>query len=534
MLSEDRYFHDLTEEELWQRYCGFLGLSIEEFMDIQNELLIDQIERVANSTLGRKIMGNQKPKSVKEFRSIVPLTTYDDYEPYLNERQEDALAIKPQLWTHSSGRGGQFKWFPFGEEYIDKAVKCGLATLILASSNRRGEVNVSPGFRVLAVAPPPPYASGSLFQVVAERISLRRIPPPEDVENLGIRDSLRLGFQVALREGVDAIFSLASILVKMGEELSGQARTTRLSPAMLHPKIVSRLVAAWLRSKREKRPLLPKDLWPTKAIMTTGLDTTIYKDDITHYWGSQPYDFYGCTESFFTAAQTWNRKWMVFFPDLLFLEFIPEGTQAHPDNEASTVLLDELEEGKSYEVVITQFYGLPLLRYRMKDIIKVIALKDAETGINLPHIVFQRRVGETIDLAGLARLDEKTIWQAIANTGIHYTDWIACKEYEGGQTYLRLYLELKGERGDKDPARIAAMVDEQLRIVDTDYKDIDAYLKLQPVRVTLLSPGTFQRYTDEKVREGASLAHLKPIHINAPEAIIQRILQLSEVKEEKS
>ncbi|MBA7685548.1 hypothetical protein ES703_93973 [subsurface metagenome] len=320
----------------------------------------------------------------------------------------------------------------------------------------------------------------------------------------------------------------------MGEELSGQARTTRLSPAMLHPKVVSRLVAAWLRSKREKRPILPKDLWPTKAIMTTGLDTTIYKDDITHYWGSQPYDFYGCTESFFTAAQTWNRKWMVFFPDLLFLEFIPEGAQAHPDNEASTVLLDELEEGKSYEVVITQFYGLPLLRYRMKDIIKVVALKDAETGINLPHIVFQRRVGETIDLAGLARLDEKTIWQAIANTGIHYTDWIACKEYEGGQTYLRLYLELKGERGDKDPARIAAMVDEQLRIVDTDYKDIDAYLKLQPVRVTLLSPGTFQHYTDEKVREGASLAHLKPIHINAPEAIIQRILQLSEVKEEKS
>jgi len=533
MLSEDKYFQDLTEAKLWQRYCGFLDLSIDEFMDIQEELLMDQIERVSDSLLGKKIMNNRKPKSVEEFRRIVPLTTYDDYEPYLSERQEDALTIKPHSWCHSSGKGGRFKWFPSSREYIDKAVKCSLACLILASCNHKGEVNVSPGFRALVVAPPPPYASGSIFQAVTERISFHHMPHPQDTENLGMRDSLRLGFQEALKEGVDAIFSLASILVKMGEELSGQARTVKLSPAMLHPAILSRLVKAWLRARREKRPILPKDLWSTKAIMTSGLDTAIYKDDIAHYWGNQPYEFYACAESFYIAAQTWNRKWMVFFPDLLFLEFIPQGAHAEPDNEASTVLLDELEEGKSYEVVITHLYGLPLLRYRMKDIIKVVALKDVETGINLPHIVFQRRVGETIDLAGLTQLDEKTIWQAIANTEIQYTDWIAHKEYEGSQTYLHLYLELKGKQGDKDSVRIAAMVDEQLKLIDTDYKDIDAYLKLLPVRVTLLSPSTFQKYTDEKVREGAELAHLKPTHINPPQPVIERILQLSEAGREK-
>lgn len=112
MLQEDKYFQTLNEAELWQRYCGFLDLSIDEFMDIQKELLIDEIEQVSDSLLGKKIMGGRKPQSVEEFRRVVPLTTYDDYEPYLSEQQEDVLAEKPVFWCHSAGRGGYFKWVP--------------------------------------------------------------------------------------------------------------------------------------------------------------------------------------------------------------------------------------------------------------------------------------------------------------------------------------------------------------------------------------------------------------------------------------
>jgi len=108
MLSEDRYFKTLTQDALWQRYCGFLDLSMREFMDVQKELLMDEIDRVAGSTLGKKIMGNRKPKTVKEFCQMVPLTTYEDYEPYLSERREDSLAEKPAMWCHSAGRGGAF------------------------------------------------------------------------------------------------------------------------------------------------------------------------------------------------------------------------------------------------------------------------------------------------------------------------------------------------------------------------------------------------------------------------------------------
>jgi phenylacetate-coenzyme A ligase PaaK-like adenylate-forming protein len=345
-------------------------------------------------------------------------------------------------------------------------------------------------------------------------------------------EKIKKGFQMALKEEVDIIGSLASVLVKMGEEFAEPTEKRKLTLSMLHPKIIFRMLGAKLRSKREKRGILPKDLWHPKAIMTGGMDTAIYRDSIAYYWGSVPYQFYICVEAFYLAMQGWNKKEMTFVPDHAFLEFIPieeiPKINEDKDYQPRTVLLNGVEEGKLYEVVITQFYGMPLLRYRMKDIVKFVALKDTETGVNLPQMVFQRRVDEAINLAGLAQLDEKTIWQAIANTGMKYTEWTACKEYDGDKSFLRIYLESKET---KEPAELEKMIDEQLKIVDTDYSDIDAYLEFQPVRVTLVSPGTFQRYMDEKRKEGANPSHFKPIHVNPSAEAIQFLLKLSEVGE---
>ena len=93
------------------------------------------------------------------------------------------------------------------------------------------------------------------------------------------------------------------------------------------------------------------------------------------------------------------------------------------------------------------------------------------------------------------------------------------------RTFLSLYIELNGKKETHD---IANMVDEQLKVVDTDYRDIESYLHYQPVRVTLLAEGTFRRYAEEKTKEGADLAQMKPPRINPPEALVRRLLQLSQ------
>jgi hypothetical protein len=46
---------------------------------------------------------------------------------------------------------------------------------------------------------------------------------------------------------------------------------------------------------------------------------------------------------------------------------------------------DQIKPGEIYEVVITNFLGGTFIRYRVGDLIRVTALKDAENGIGLPR-----------------------------------------------------------------------------------------------------------------------------------------------------
>ena len=87
MLKAKRY------DELWQKYCSWLDFSIEQFMEIQNRLLLEQIELYSKSELGQKIMKGHTPTSVDEFRRLVPLTTYEDYADLLLPKNKEVLPL---------------------------------------------------------------------------------------------------------------------------------------------------------------------------------------------------------------------------------------------------------------------------------------------------------------------------------------------------------------------------------------------------------------------------------------------------------
>ena len=529
-ITEHKYFQTLSKEQLWQRYCGFFDLSLKEFMEIQGCLLLEQIDLVVDSTLGKKIMQGARPKTVEEFRRLVPLTTYEDYRPYFRAQQEDVLAEKPRFWCHTSGQRGDFKWLPYTEGHYRRVVDTAVSGFILACAKSKGEINIKRGEKLVYTVPPRPYASWFLSYGICQQLGLRPLPPMDFAEKVDFQKRIEESFRLALRYGVNVVGSISSVLVKIGERFAEKSAGMKLSASMLHPAVFFRVSKALLRSKLKRRAMLPRDLWPIKGAICAGTDTTIYKEQVAHYWGVTPWELYAPTESGILAMQNWNKKWMTFVPYSSFLEFIPEvewfKNREDKEYHPSTVLLDEVKEGECYEVVTTNFYGMPFLRYRPGDIIKIVSLSDQEAGVNLPQMVFKSRADDFIDLAGLARLDEKTVWQAIQNMGVKYEDWSARKEYEKNQPYLRIYVELK-ERWD--PQEIEQMIDDQLQIIDVDYRDIDSWLQIHPIRVTLLSPGTFQRFYQEKQKEGADLAHLKPRHMNALEVEIQRLLELSQL-----
>ena len=51
-------------EEAWQRCCGFIDLSLEDFMRIQWRLLSEQLGLLKECELGRYIMNGANPHNV--------------------------------------------------------------------------------------------------------------------------------------------------------------------------------------------------------------------------------------------------------------------------------------------------------------------------------------------------------------------------------------------------------------------------------------------------------------------------------------
>lgn len=517
-------------EELWQMCCGFLDLSLEQFMTIQKRLLLEQIELLKNCELGRKLMRGAMPETVEEFREQAPITTYADYCPELPEYREDALPTKPILWQHTAGRSVEYgfrltpyKWAPLTSRFCHELGTLMFGIGIFASCKKKGDLSgLKHHPKIVYTVAPRPYTSGVLTYIMKEEIAPEFLPPLEEAEKMSFEDRIALGFLQALSHGIDFFFGLPIILVAVGERLSQQSQNANIRPSLAQPKLLLRLVKGRVTSRLANRPMLPRDLWKVSGIMCGGTDCAVLKEKINRLWGRYPLDTYTCTEAGVIATQTWDYDGMTFIPNLNFLEFIPESEysrcQLDESYQPKTVLLDEVKAGENYEVVITNFHGGTMVRYRMKDVIKITSLENERLGIRLPQMIFQGRLDDVLDVGGLVRLTEKAIWQAIENTGIPYTDWTARKEIIAGRPKLHLYLEPKDgyNASERD---ISTAVLEQLIKYDegTFYGSVARTVDSNPIEVTLLPEGAFINYLAQRRAEGADLAHLKPRHINPSE-----------------
>ena len=521
--------------------CGFISLNTEQFMAIQKRLLLEQIELLNHSAFGNKVMRGAHPETIEEFRQQVPLTTYADYYPELAEKREDILPRKPALWVHTSGRSGEYpcKWIPITPEYAHALteVMCGLA--ILSTCKEWGDISALHDHpKIVYTVAPRPYMSGALASLLQEQVTADYLPPLDEAEGLAFEERVKLGFRQALSQGIDFFFGLSLVLAAIGDKFIRSSDKVDIRPFLSQPKALLRLTKGLVKSKLARRPMLPKDLWSVKGIISSGLDSMVYKDKIKELWGRCPLDIYSSTEGGVIATQTWDYGGMTFIPSLNFLEFIPEEEhwkwQLDHSYQPKTVLLDEVEAGKNYEMVITNFHGGAMVRYRIGDMVRITSLRNEELGIAIPQMVFDRRADDLLDFVTI-RLTEKSIWQAIENAGIAYEDWTARKKV--GEPALELFIELK-DGYQASEADIAAAVYEQIMNSNNDsyttspvHEDLTDMINFR-VEATLLPSGAFANYTSQRQAEGADLAHLKPPHINPSDKVLSLLLAKPEVAPE--
>lgn len=526
MYGDQSTLTGIAEDRAWHRFCGFLDLSLAGFMDVQRQRLMDALPALAASALGQGLIGSRLPRSVEEFRTTVRLTDYENYTPVFDSGRGAELPRQPVFWARTSRRNAEETNIPYTKEAFDQLMEACIAAFILASSDRPGGSKLRPRDRVLYNLPPLPFLSGKLAEGMEDRVSLQPVLDHRLADSMDFHDKVRAGFDSALDGGVQAVASMTSVLLKMGQSFESRQSKGGLRKVWKRPRTAYRLVRGVLTAKAKRRKLLPRDLWPVKALICWGIDTNVHRDALRRYWGAEPFEFLATTEGGIMAMQGWNKKGMTFLPHVNFLEFIPDDELARerrsPNLDPATHVMDELQPGHSYEVVITSLNGMPFVRYRTGELVEVIAADDAETGVILPQFSFVGRADRIIDIEGFTRLDESTLDRAVSAVAGGAIEWTARKELEGDSPILRVYAE-----GVEDVTAFGSALHESLVAEDAYYRDLQTMLEVQPLRVTGVASGTFRTFYENRRRKGYALDVRSMPRVNPNDEEIAELLDAS-------
>lgn len=116
------------------------------------------------------------------------------------------------------------------------------------------------------------------------------------------------------------------------------------------------------------------------------------------------------------------------------------------------------------------------------------------------------------------------MWQAVQDTGLPIGSWTARAEHRDGAPILHLYAEADGgvEKADAEHKLHLA-----LRSEDDFYRDLEDMLGIRPLEVTLLPSGTWDRYYDNRLRQGLELHDLVPPRMNSSESDVSELVNLA-------
>ena len=498
-----------SKEDIWREYCGFLDMSMEEYMAIQRRLMNEQIQLWSASGLGRRILRGQTPQTLEEFRRMVPLTTYEDYADILLTKQDSCLPDKAVLWIQTTWEGGlhPMKTAPYTKGMLDTYKRNMMACFILATGKCRGDFDVAVTDHMLYALAPLPFATGLMPLLLKDEIDIEYLPPVKQAAAMSFRERNIGGFKMGLKTGIEYFFGLGSVTYYLSQSVSDLEHSSGGGSLIgklkeISPQMLLRYLNAKRKCRREHRKLMPKDLFQLKGFMIAGTDNNCYKDDLEQLWGIRPMEIFAGTEPTCIGTEIWSRNGMYLFPDACFYEFIPEAEMLRSmedhDYVPRTILMDQVVPGERYELVISVLKGGAFVRYRAGDVYRCVGIGDREEQTRIPRFVYIDRVPDVIDIAGFTRITENSIDHSIRLSGLAIRDWFAVKEYtENNRPRLHMYVEL--ERSALSGMAVNTDVLKEhlgvyFKYLDSDYNDLKKILGVDPLKITVVKCGVFEEY----------------------------------------
>ena len=518
----------------------------------QKSVLRKILRRNQNSELGEKL-DFRNIHGIDDYRTKVPLSSYADYESYVERMLQGEKNLmytgRNVRYCSSSGSVGKPKILPKGVNDLWKMQCIGFSCSVATAAHdlrRRGIrmpsqmgplVLILTGHRMEdgkrcngAGQVPLDYLKFLLPFFCTSPVSLMY---PEHEELLDTA-YLQLRFALGNRK-VSYLGSIViTLLTTMFEYLeeNWQMLCDDIEQGIINPNIritpeLRRAYekklkpdpkrAAELRREFEKGfedPIAPR-IWPklTWAYGMVGSNLKVYIRKLRRYIGPDiPLHNmgYAAAEGFFAMPTELDVNDSVLLPHCIFFEFIPVNEdEEEPEENPKTLLIDELEVGKKYEVVVSNFSGL--YRYRMEDVVQVTRMYNNTPQVEL---LYRRNLGMNI-------ANEKTTTQMIdfaaketsAEAAIPFVGHSFHADYSTNPPRYCMLIETENAVSEEQRQKLCAILDEKLKGVNEKYFKYRRWGMLNVPEVLLLQPKTYWDYRESLRGKGVVLNQIKPVTV---------------------
>ncbi len=508
-------------------------------MEENEELLKKILKRNANTEYGKQ-HGFANIKSIEEFRKSVPVSTYEDFAPYIERIKNGEANVLTSSrilgYSRTSGSSGVPKYIPATSDSIKAYVKytwTRALALAVKELNRQGK-KYRPGRGVfLSPATNEKLPNGMPCSNIAEIGAMRYgflypfilTIPTRNLFDMHDGDYVYNIYRFALAdEDATFIFSVFfSINISQLAYLKNNwqiivddiekgviSSSIDMNPALR--KTLSKLIkpmperAAYLRKQFEQGfdGTLLKRLWPNLT-MISSIGNASFKpaaDNVRSVAQDIPFDFsiYGASEGLVAACYELENTNMQLLTDSCFYEFIPAG-----ETTDKVLTLDELESGKQYEILITTQAGL--YRYHLKDVIEVKGFRN-----KTPLISFVYRKGQYFNIAGekFSEEDARTSVEMFNKAhGTSVNDWLF---YQDDSVVPGRYALVVESDADLDWDSCIDELEAIMGKCNKRYTSQRDKAFISRMIIQKQKPGTHSEWAQRCISQGASAAQIKPVH----------------------
>lgn len=536
--------------DLGVKLGGIVFKSIDKYSQIpvetQNKLLFSILDKNKDTEYGKKI-GFKDIHTIEDFQTKVPFTTFEDYSDYvermMNGEKNLMMAGKCYRYCSSSGSVGKPKILPksardlfymqsvgfvatpacaarwFKKKGVKFPKQIGPVAIIL-TGHRMKDGNMCNG-------------AGQVPFTYLKPISNLFMTTPNDFmypENEESVDSSYFHLRFAL-ENRDVTFlgsMVVNLLTIMFEYLEnnwemvcndiekGTIDPSVKCPPELRAKWEKKVKpnpkrAAELRAEFEKGFETPiaKRIWPEFMWSYGMISSTLkfYVKKLRRYIGDAPIHNmgYAAAEGYMAMPMELDVNDCILLPKSVFFEFIP---MDDPECERP-LTIGEVELGKDYELVVTNFSGL--YRYRIEDVVRITGFYN-----KTPKMEFLYRNNLAMNIANEKTTTQMVDWateKLAEQFGITFKGYSYYGDTDADPVRYVLMVEPETEISKDSLPEMEKALDELLNESNEKYFKYRRWGMLGDPKICVLKKGTYNDYREMLKKQGRVLNQIKPVTV---------------------